>query len=277
VIGHAWPHVAAGEYVAEIVRSVELRDPYAPRSKTRDVVRSKWLLDLRLDRGTDARTHHALGLYQAANDGRAPVTFHSCTIRRQAGTGVLIAPPRAAKLYETLQALNRRSLRPGDRLRLHGFVGRWVRARIVDSRRDSEGYARSGVNVYSVARKIVASLDEPIAGSREPVASSQPNTPYVLEDQRVTPFDFEERPRFPADVVIGVTPPDEESVRDRLGDSGSPRPPSLTPAEERRLIERVFGRGADVNRLGACGLCGLPTFGRFGEVGRCLECGDLGR
>jgi hypothetical protein len=275
--GTVWPVFAPGQYVAEIVSSSEKLSPYAARdlaAKRRradpDVQHWKWLLDLRIEAGTDARSARALELWRKKHDGRLPVTFHSCPFKRSTRSGRIVSPRRGEKLYESLLVLMGRPLVPGDRLKLHGFVGARVLVRAVDSARDSDGDRRATYARYTIARKLLSLADpplQPLAESRQPVAYSRHSAQEAQEGTAVT-----ERTSTSAEGA-GVASPNRETVYDRLADDGhSSSPAGPTPSRERAQIERVFGRGADVAPRGPCPRCGERMFARFGEAGRCIWC-----
>ena len=304
VFGRVWPLVSPGVYIAEIMASREKPSPYGARdlaAKHRrpdpSLAYMKWFLDLRVAAGTDGHTARALETWRQQHEGEgyAPVTFFSCPFKRVKRTGRIGPPPRGEKLYDSLGVLLGRPLRPGDRINLHGFVGAYVRVRVVDSRRDNDGDLRVDYLRYSIARKLIALAPapvteppaspseppeppEPIAGSRQPVAYSRRFDPEGKRDQGVTERDSQERDTA-SSAGGGVASPTGKTGYDRPGGGAEKAlPPGPTPSEERKRIKRVFGRVmVDVRKCGPCPRCGLSMFAREYSPPVCVWCEPRGR
>jgi len=283
VFGHVWPFFSPGEYIVEIVASQEKPSPYAAKdlaAKKRrpdpEVGAWKWLVDVRVEAGADPQTARALETWRKQHDGQAPVTFFSCPFRRSARSGRIITPRRGEKLYDSLEALLGRPVRPGDRIKLHSCVGARVRVKVVDVGRDRDGDRRAAYSRYSIARKLLslekADGREPKAGSRQPVAYSRHFHPIGEIDQKVAGRTFESS----AGGSDGVASPIGETGYDRPGGAAKQTaPPGPTPREERLRIERAFGRGAalaDIRRSGPCPCCGAAMFSREYSTPRCIWC-----
>jgi len=285
--GSVWPQFAPGQYVVEVISSREKLSPWTARdlaAKRRrpdpEVQHWKWLLDVRVEAGTDGHTARALDLWRRKHNGCTPVTFFSCPFKRATRSGRIVTPRRGEKLFESLQVLIGRPLLPGDRLRLDAFVGARVVAKIVDSSRDADGDRRPSYATYSLAKKLLSlcsvPASKPSADSRQPVAYSRHSAQEEQRD-RVVPERTSSGDPDSAEGDAGVVPPIRETVYDRLGDAGDDSAsPGPTPTQERAQLEHVFGRGSDVAPRGPCPRCGERMFARFGETARCIWCAPDG-